>query len=232
MLFTEIISFSLAKKAYLCIMENHKVLAIIDSNMLSCIGLQRILNDIVPMFETQHFSSFEEMQAADQGQFAHFFVASRFFFEHTTYFRNNNRRAIVMVNGDMQIAGMLTLNVCQPEHRLVASILALHSRGHAAIHSHPIGGMCHPDGMPPAGTAHPGITHVSTPPLLSPREVEVAVLLSKGLINKEIADQLNISLTTVITHRKNIMEKLHATSLANIIVYTIMNGMVEVGEIQ
>ena len=34
------------------------------------------------------------------------------------------------------------------------------------------------------------------------------VVKEKGLINKEIADKLNISLTTVITHRKNITEKL------------------------
>ena len=34
---------------------------------------------------------------------------------------------------------------------------------------------------------------------LSAREIEVLVLITKGLINKEIADKLNISLTTVIT---------------------------------
>lgn len=38
--------------------------------------------------------------------------------------------------------------------------------------------------------------------ILSAREIEVLVLITKGLINKEIADKLNISLTTVITHRK------------------------------
>ena len=37
--------------------------------------------------------------------------------------------------------------------------------------------------------------------ILSAREIEVLVLITKGLINKEIADKLNISLTTVITHR-------------------------------
>jgi DNA-binding NarL/FixJ family response regulator len=61
--------------------------------------------------------------------------------------------------------------------------------------------------------------------------MEVAVLLAKGLINKEIGDRLHISVTTVITHRKNIMEKLHARSLADIIIYAVMNGLVDVGEI-
>ena len=67
--------------------------------------------------------------------------------------------------------------------------------------------------------------------MLSPREAEVTVLLTKGLINKEIADRLNISITTVITHRKNIMEKLRARSLADIIVYAVMNGYVNLGEL-
>ena len=43
---------------------------------------------------------------------------------------------------------------------------------------------------------------------LSIREIEVLILITKGLINKEIADKLHISLTTVISHRKNITEKL------------------------
>ena len=68
--------------------------------------------------------------------------------------------------------------------------------------------------------------------VLSAREIEVAVLLSKGYINKEIADQLQISVTTVISHRKNIMEKLGARSIADIIIYTVVNGFVSLGELK
>ena len=66
---------------------------------------------------------------------------------------------------------------------------------------------------------------------LSAREVEVAILLAQGYINKEVADRLNISTTTVITHRTHIMEKLRARSLADIIIYVVMNGLLDVGEI-
>ena len=52
-----------------------------------------------------------------------------------------------------------------------------------------------------------------------------------GLINKEIADRLNISLTTVISHRKNIMDKLHARSLADIIIYVVMNNLADISEL-
>ena len=73
-------------------------------------------------------------------------------------------------------------------------------------------------------------TEGPTETILSPREVEVARLLAKGCINKEIADALSISHTTVVSHRKNIMEKLHARSLADVIVYAVMHGLVDVGE--
>ena len=55
--------------------------------------------------------------------------------------------------------------------------------------------------------------------------------MAQGYINKEVADRLNISTTTVITHRTHIMEKLRARSLADIIIYVVMNGLLDVGEI-
>ena len=62
---------------------------------------------------------------------------------------------------------------------------------------------------------------------LSAREIEVLVLITKGLINKEIADKLNISLTTVISHRKNITEKLGIKSVSGLTIYAVMQGYVE-----
>ena len=55
--------------------------------------------------------------------------------------------------------------------------------------------------------------------------------LTKGLINKEIADKLNISLTTVISHRKNITEKLGIKSVSGLTVYAVMNGYIEADRI-
>ena len=66
---------------------------------------------------------------------------------------------------------------------------------------------------------------------LSPRETEVLILITKGLINKEIAQKLNISLTTVISHRKNIMEKLGIKSVAGLAIYAVMHGYIEADSI-
>ena len=65
----------------------------------------------------------------------------------------------------------------------------------------------------------------------SAREIEVLVLITKGLINKEIADKLNISLTTVISHRKNITEKLGIKSVSGLTIYAVMHGYVEADRI-
>ena len=192
----------------------HFEIAIVDSNILAALGLQPILVDMLPGVEVRVFNSFDELQAADQGQFVHYFVASRIYFEHAAFFREGRRRVIVLVNGDLQVVGVPTLNVCQTEAALVKALLAVHRKGH-------------PHGMPRQGEQSVAV-HES---VLSSREMEVAILLAKGLINKEIADRLNISVTTVITHRKNIMEKLRARSLADIIIYVVMNGLVDVGEL-
>lgn len=53
--------------------------------------------------------------------------------------------------------------------------------------------------------------------ILSEREKEVLKLISVGFITKEIADKLNICSSTVISHRKNLMEKLEAKNTAHLV---------------
>ena len=67
--------------------------------------------------------------------------------------------------------------------------------------------------------------------VLSDREIEVLSLIVQGLINKEIADRLNIGLTTVITHRKNIMDKLGMKSVSALTIYAVMHGYVDISKI-
>jgi DNA-binding NarL/FixJ family response regulator len=53
-------------------------------------------------------------------------------------------------------------------------------------------------------------------------------LIVQGFINKEVADKLNIGLSTVITHRKNIMEKLGLKSVSALTIYAVTHGYVDV----
>ena len=61
---------------------------------------------------------------------------------------------------------------------------------------------------------------------LSNREIEVLKLISQGFINKEIADKLNISLNTVLSHRKNITSKLGIKTVSGLTFYSIANGYI------
>jgi len=63
--------------------------------------------------------------------------------------------------------------------------------------------------------------------ILSPREREVLQLVAQGLMNKEIADHLSIGLTTVITHRKNIIGKLGIKTIPGLTVYAYTQGYLD-----
>lgn len=65
---------------------------------------------------------------------------------------------------------------------------------------------------------------------LSDREREVLVELAKGLMNKEIANKLHISIHTVITHRKNIIRKTGIKSTAGLAVYAMLNNLMPTDE--
>lgn len=67
---------------------------------------------------------------------------------------------------------------------------------------------------------------------LSERERDVVVSLVHGMSNKEIADHLNISLNTVITHRRNIARKLQIHSAAGLTIYAIVNGLVDLSSVK
>lgn len=61
---------------------------------------------------------------------------------------------------------------------------------------------------------------------LSDREIEVLTQMVKGMANKEIADILNISIHTVISHRKNITEKTGIKSLSGLTIYAITKKII------
>ena len=63
---------------------------------------------------------------------------------------------------------------------------------------------------------------------LTPRELEILQLIVNGKSNKEIAGDLNLSANTVAVHRANIMESLGIHKTAELVVYAIRNGLVNI----
>jgi len=64
---------------------------------------------------------------------------------------------------------------------------------------------------------------------LTAREREVLTLIAEGHSNREIADKLTLSLSTVQTHYTHIMEKLNLQSRAEMIKYAIRRGLIDIG---
>jgi DNA-binding NarL/FixJ family response regulator len=62
--------------------------------------------------------------------------------------------------------------------------------------------------------------------LLTDREKEVLQLLAEGRSNKEVANQLNVGLSTIETHRANLMQKLNLHSTAEIVLYAVRKGII------
>ena len=73
-------------------------IAIADSNTLSCMGLQSLLEEIIPMAVIRAFSSFEELMDDTPDMYAHYFVSAQIYFEHTAFFLPRKPKTIVLAN--------------------------------------------------------------------------------------------------------------------------------------
>lgn len=76
-------------------------------------------------------------------------------------------------------------------------------------------------------TAVPGHVEPVRPGPLSAREREILQLLAENKSNKDIAKALGISVRTVETHRRSVMQKLDANSIVELVHYAIRNGIVQ-----
>ncbi|MCE2617453.1 MAG: response regulator transcription factor [Phocaeicola sp.] len=190
-------------------------IAIIEQNTLTNLALKSILEKIIPVAAIHTFSTFEEMMTNKTVHFAHYFVSSQIYLNHAQFFLPMKTHTMVLTSGEKQPAlqGIHTIDVYQDEETLIKNILKLYKFGH--------------QNCPPIGVKQ----KKTEPVLLTQREIEVLVLIIKGFINKEIADQLHISTTTVISHRKNIQEKLGIKSVSGLTIYAVMHGYIEANEI-
>lgn len=197
-------------------------IAIISANTLEAMTLRSLLSDITPGVDVVCYHTIEEYTAAAP-VVAHLFVSAKVLFENMELFRPLLRRTMVITEGDntpFAQSGIRTIDATASESAIVRQILHIHQAGH------PTGR--HPHDMHKDGAERKNSDEVS---LLSQREKEVLALLVKGHINKEIADKLNISLTTVIFHRNNISEKLKTRSLGRLTIYAVLNNIVSLSDI-
>ena len=190
--------------------------AIIDPNTLSALGLKSMLMNVMPIMTVETFGSFAELMANKPESFFHYFVAMNVVLENKSFFSEHRRKTIVLTlsrDTASQLSEFHSLCINVPESELVRSLLMLEQHAHGN------------------GKNLPPMPQVLQQKILSDRELEVLALIVQGYINKEIADKLNIGLTTVITHRKNIMDKLGMKSVSALTIYAVMHGYVDIHQI-
>ena len=191
-------------------------IAIVDANTLAALGLKQILQNVIPIMTADTFGSFAELMANEPDGYMHYFVAMNIVLQERPFFQERRRKTIVLslqLEDTAQLSEFHSLCINQPEPLLIRQILML------AQHAHGKG-----EHLPP-------MPQVLQQKILSDREIQVMSLIVQGYINKEIADQLHIGLSTVITHRKNIMEKLGIKSVSALTIYAVMHGYVDINKI-
>jgi DNA-binding NarL/FixJ family response regulator len=197
-------------------MMNRPKIAIIDPNTLSALGLKAILQNVMPIMTVDTFGSLSELQANDADSYYHYFTAMAVVLQNMQFFNERKRKTIVLtlsLDTMSQLSDFHCLCINSPESELVRSLLMLEQHAHGK------------------GKNLPPMPAVLNKKILSDREIEVMSLIVQGYINKEIADKLNIGLATVITHRKNIMDKLGMKSVSALTIYAVMHGYVDINKI-
>ena len=195
-------------------MQQIPKIAIVDPNTLAAIGLKGVLQNVMPIMTVDSFGTFAELEMNHPEEYVHFFVAMTIVLDNRDFFLNYRRRTIVLTTSvESMMDGFHCLCINVPEKQLLRSLLSLQQSAHA-----------HGRNLPP-------MPKVLQQKVLSDREIEVMNLIVQGFINKEIAEQLNIALSTVVTHRRNIMEKLGVKSVSALTIYAVTHGYVDISKI-
>ena len=190
-------------------------LAIIDSNTLSSIALRSILWDVYNNVEVYTYGNMDSFIRDSNRHFVHFFVNSDILFKHIDEFETlKNQTTVISVGPDKKFskAGFNVLDISLPEEELMSKLLRIQLVSRYEVQ-------------------HSKSSRLKSSSELSPREKDVLRLMVKGMINKEMAETLGISATTVIFHRNNICDKLGTRSIGKLTIFAVLSGIIDINEI-
>jgi len=189
--------------------------AIVDRNTLESTALKDILWELFNHVEIHVYGSMDSFIRDSNRHFVHFFVSSDMLFSNSEEFETLKHMTTVLADGmnpHLVQSGYRTLDITSGEDEIMDRLMHLQQIG--------LYGEIQTNGVPD--------------PLrneLTEREKEVLRMIVKGLTNKEIAQELGISVPTVIFHRNNICEKLQTRSIGKLTVYAVLSGIVSIKEI-
>lgn len=177
-------------------MEKVKVI-ILHSDTLLSIGLQKILNDMFSI-KAAHYSVTPNETAVDE---ADLIILSSDIFVRDNDLLASRKHKLIFITENLPDSSNGYNYICRnwSEERIIQQLNTY---------------LCKLDDIKSVHNE------------LSKREIDVLRLVAKGLINRDIADKLNISINTVLSHRKNITSKLGIKSVSGLSVYAMMNGLI------
>lgn len=190
--------------------------AIIDNNTLNRICLRNILWEIYNNVDILSYGDIESYIKDSNRHYVHFFVSSDIFFRNVDEFELLRPQTTVITEGNstrITKAGFNIIDITGTEQEITSQLLDLHKT---------------------IGNKDKRVKvqdKENVEELLSAREIDVIKLIIKGRLNKEIAEELNISLATVIFHRNNICRKLNTRSVGKMTIAAILSGIVDITEI-
>jgi DNA-binding CsgD family transcriptional regulator len=192
-------------------MSKPRQIAILLPDTLQSIGLRSLLTDYFSPVEITRFTSFEAFTSAEKEVFDFYFILPELFVARADFFLPIRNKTVCILNRDEAAAEAGTwpyLPILAPQESIIGQLRQAMQEEN-------------PSGQP----------FMEGNRELSAREREVLQLIVAGLMNKEIADKLYISLNTVLTHRKNITSKLGIKTVPGLTFYAITNGLISGNEI-
>lgn len=191
-------------------MHKSRQIAIILSDTLQCIGLQNLLTDFFLPVEIVTYTSFAHFSTSGNDTFDYYFTNADIFVANADFFLPRRSKTVVLIQGDSEGTAFSTIGQIATKAAKEIIIEQLQQ-------------LFNNDNYNSIG---------DTNKELSQRETDVLQQIVKGITNKEIADKLNISLNTVLTHRKNITSKLGIKTVSGLTFYAIMNGIISGDDIE
>lgn len=169
----------------------------IRDNLLAT-GLKHIFKNLFDI-DARIFNSPQELKESNINPDLIITDNSNFVADYGFFIQRRNRFAVISDNDQTDNSNFIVINRFSTEKEIIEKLSSIIKETHNAAES---------------------------AEELSQREKEVLCLIAKGLMNKEIADTLSISINTVLTHRKNITAKLGIKSVSGLSVYAMMNGYI------
>ena len=190
--------------------------AIIDRNTLSYVALRHVLQDMFNHVDVFAYNSIEDFIRDSNRHFVHFFVSADILFCNADEFDTLKSQTTILYTGSagtIEKNGYRILDVSLSEEKIIEQLQHLQNTGryeNRTVQTKPADDIVH---------------------RLSQREKDVLRLIVKGRLNKEVADELKISLATAIFHRNNICDKLQTRSVGKLTVMAVLSGLVDINEI-